>query len=184
MAEAKELDEKNQETRYLIALGANLGDRAANMLRAIQLLSLRIGPVIARSELIETAPLVLPGENPAEHPSYLNAAVALTSAMQPEEVLNQLLAIELELGRTRGINERKWGPRLIDLDLLAADDRVVVSDTLLVPHPEMHRRLFVLEPLLAVAPDWRHPLLGRTVRELYDELTRQIAATDGLEVAP
>lgn len=129
-----------------------------------------VGAVIARSRWHETAAVIHPDDDATWHPPFLNGAVRLRSSLVPTAILDALHAIERGLGRVRAREERPWQPRAIDLDLIAIDRLVVDAPGLRVPHPEMHRRAFVLLPMLEVWPDWRHPVLGRTIRELAADL--------------
>lgn len=129
--------------RAAIAIGSNLGDRAENLRRAVERLA-RLGVVRARSPIFETPPVGPP------QPDYFNAAVLVETALEPEPLLSELLSIERELGRVRG---ERWGPRVIDLDLIAYGAQVVDRPGLSVPHPEAAKRAFVLVPLCEVAPD-------------------------------
>lgn len=156
--------------RVLVALGANLGERARTFEGALAALSREVGPVRARSRWIETEPLLPPGADPAAHPPYLNGVVLLESALSPEEILARLLAIERAFGRDRAREGGRWMPRTLDLDLLAVEDLVRSAPDPVLPHPRLHERRFVLEPLVEVWPDWRHPLLGKSARELLAEL--------------
>src|SRR4051812_41966994 len=121
----------------VIALGANLGERAETLRRATDALG-ALGEIVAKSSLYETAPV-----GPAQ-PDYLNAIVLLRTALEPVELLAALLEIERGLGRER---REKWGPRVIDLDLVAYGERTLDLPGLTLPHPEAHRRAFVLAPL-------------------------------------
>lgn len=151
-----------------VGLGANLGDRASTIARAIELLDAHPSvSVRAISSLIETPAVVAPGS--AGQPAYLNGAVAVETSLAPRALLDALLSIERTLGRDRSTGER-WAARTIDLDLLLYADRVIDEPGLAVPHPRMHERDFVLLPLTEVAANAIHPTLGVTVRGLLDRL--------------
>jgi 2-amino-4-hydroxy-6-hydroxymethyldihydropteridine diphosphokinase len=144
-----------------IALGSNLGDRAAHIQQAIIELDhtqgLNVGAV---SALFETDPV-----GPAGQGAYLNAAAEVYSTLGPRELLARMLEIERAHGREREQSER-WGPRVLDLDLLLFGDRIINQPGLCVPHPHMHERQFVLGPLAAIAPQVVHPILQQSVKSL------------------
>jgi 2-amino-4-hydroxy-6-hydroxymethyldihydropteridine diphosphokinase len=144
-----------------LSLGSNLGDRAENLRAAIEKLAL-LGKVVAVSSFYETEPVEL-----IHQPWFVNCAVALETELTPETLLRQLLALEQSMGRRR---TQKKGPRTIDIDILLFGDAVVETPGLSIPHPAMHQRRFVLEPLAEIAPEQRHPGLKRSVRELLDAL--------------
>jgi 2-amino-4-hydroxy-6-hydroxymethyldihydropteridine diphosphokinase len=151
-----------REYRAFIAVGANLGDRAATIRAALNALGRTKGiRVVLVSRLIEN-PAV---GGPAGAPLFLNGAAELWTTLDPHALLATLLDIERGLGRER---RQKWAPRTIDLDLLLYDDRVIRSEDLTVPHPLMHERDFVLTPLAEIAPDVVHPILRKTIRALCD----------------
>jgi 2-amino-4-hydroxy-6-hydroxymethyldihydropteridine diphosphokinase len=147
-----------------IALGSNLGDRRAMLDEAIASLRLQPGIEVTRvSSYHETDPV----GGPAGQGKYLNAAAELHTSLSPIQLLRTLQAIETQLGRVRA---ERFGPRTIDLDVLLFGARTVQSDDLIVPHPRMQERLFVLEPLVEIAPLAVHPVLQSTVKDLRDRL--------------
>jgi 2-amino-4-hydroxy-6-hydroxymethyldihydropteridine diphosphokinase len=144
-----------------LSLGSNVGDRAANLNVAIQRLG-KLGEVAAVSSFYETEPIEL-----TTQPWFLNCAVELNTQKMPRQLLSGVLAIEREMGRRR---QQKKGPRNIDIDILLFGNSIIKARGLTIPHPAMHQRRFVLEPLAEIAPEARHPVLKRTVRELRDAL--------------
>lgn len=154
------------ERPIFIGFGGNLGDPLATLQRAIPLLEAQIGPRSAISSLYETVALTIDGE---AQPNYLNAVIQLVSPRQPEEILTALLDIERQLGRDRSSSTR-WAPRVIDLDLLFVGDLCHDSGSLILPHPEIARRDFVLTPLAEIAPDFRHPSIEERIAALEQSL--------------
>jgi 2-amino-4-hydroxy-6-hydroxymethyldihydropteridine diphosphokinase len=140
-----------------LSLGSNMGDRALNLQAAIERIG-ALGEVTAKSSLYETEPVEVTG-----HPWYLNCAVALKTSKMPKQLIKSLLAIEQDMGRRRSGEKT---PRKIDIDILLFGSSVIDTKDITVPHPEMHRRRFVLEPLAEIAPDLRHPVFRNTIREL------------------
>ncbi len=149
-------------TQTAIALGSNIGDRLGTMRQAVMLLEERSLRISASSDVFETPPWGMENQ-----PRFLNACVLAETDILPRALLELLLNIESDLGRIR---RYKWGPREIDLDLLFYDDQVFNESGLVLPHPQMHRRAFVLVPLVQIAPDWSHPVLGKSIRELAGSL--------------
>ncbi len=154
-----------KKTVYL-SLGSNLGDRQVNLTSAIERLR-DLGEVAAVSSFYETEPVEF-----VEQPWFLNCAVALGTDLMPKQLLSKMLAIEQQMGRRR---TKPKGPRTIDIDILLFGNSIVSTCELDVPHPAMHQRRFALEPLAEIAPEVRHPVLKRTVRELLQGLRN----TDG-----
>ena len=141
-----------------VALGSNLGDRAAYLLAGLSRLSrLPETRLLRLSSLYETEPLGPP------QPLYLNLVAEVETALPPRGLLEAMLAIERALGRER---KERYGPRTLDLDLLLYGDLVLEEEDLVLPHPRLHERAFVLVPLCDLVPQGRHPLLGRTFAEL------------------
>ncbi len=140
-----------------IALGANLGDRAANLRAALQSMPPDVH-VLAESRVYETPPWGY-----TDQPPFLNMAVKAGTNLSPTALLGYLKQLEVRLGRAQSV---RWGPRLIDLDILFYDDLVLDTPPLVIPHPRLHERGFVLAPLADLAPDLEHPLLRRRIREL------------------
>jgi 2-amino-4-hydroxy-6-hydroxymethyldihydropteridine diphosphokinase len=144
------------ETAYL-SLGSNLGDRAANLRAAVAQLDVA-GRLLALSALYETQPVDVP-----DQPWFLNCVAAIETDKTPRELLQLALRVEAAMGRLR---MREKGARKIDIDVVLFGDWVVDEPGLKIPHPAMHQRRFVLEPLVEIAPEARHRGLGKTAREL------------------
>jgi 2-amino-4-hydroxy-6-hydroxymethyldihydropteridine diphosphokinase len=140
-------------TTAFVGIGSNLGDREANLRRAIELLSAEEGIEIAAvSEIRETDPV-----GPVEQGQFLNGAVLVETDLAPRELLARLLDIERRMGRVRS---ERFGPRTIDLDLLLYGNEIVDEPGLTVPHPRLHERRFALEPLAELDPGLTIPGLG------------------------
>jgi 2-amino-4-hydroxy-6-hydroxymethyldihydropteridine diphosphokinase len=149
-----------------IGLGANVGETAETLRRALEMLAKREGITVWRiSQFVKTAPI----GGPADQPPYLNAAAELHTTLPPEELLAVLHAVESALGRNRD-NELRWGPRTCDLDILLYGNEDIDQPDLRIPHPRMHERKFVLEPLAQIAPDAVHPTREKTVAQLLEEV--------------
>lgn len=145
-----------------VGLGTNLGDKEQNLRDAVQKIEEQIGKVVSLSAFYVTAPWGFASEN-----SFLNAAACVDTDLSPLEVLRETQLIERELGRTKKSVDGVYSDRLIDIDLLLYGDKILQDERLSLPHPLMAERKFVLEPLAEIAPDVVHPVLHKTIRELF-----------------
>jgi len=161
-----ELDNK----KVYLLLGSNLGDRKQLISDAITQIEAQIGRVVQQSALYETA-----AWGREDQPGFLNVAIGVNTVLNPMEVLEKALSIESDLGRVR---HEHWGSRLIDIDLILFDDLTVDEGAVLqIPHPQMQYRKFVLEPLAALIPNYKHPLLQKTILELLESLNDNLAVS-------
>ena len=140
-------------------LGSNLGSRSLNLEKAILGISQEIGEVTNQSSIYQTQAW---GET--EQPDFLNQAVLAITELLPHDVLKKLLGIEEKMGRIR---EKKWGPRIIDIDLLFYDDLILETPDLTIPHPQISNRNFVLIPTMEVFGNFIHPVFNLSIEELY-----------------
>ena len=143
-----------------LALGTNIGNKRRNMITAAALLAERVGDVLALSGFYETEPWGFQSEN-----TFLNAALQLDTSLSPLELLKATQEIEIEMGRTQKSNGA-YHDRIIDIDILLYEDLVLQTPELTLPHPLMHERLFVMEPLAEIAPNVIHPVFKKTVISL------------------
>jgi len=156
--------------KAFIGVGSNIGEKIENCIKAISFLNRIEGcSVIKRSSFYKTEPIGYKDQD-----WFVNCAVMIETELSPYELLKKLKEIELLMGREKGI---KWGPRIIDLDILMYEDIVIDEDELTIPHPLMHKRRFVLVPMNEIAPDIEHPVLKKSIKELLRRLPE-----DGQEV--
>ncbi|MCQ2269223.1 MAG: 2-amino-4-hydroxy-6-hydroxymethyldihydropteridine diphosphokinase [Bacteroidaceae bacterium] len=147
------------------SLGSNLGNRQELLELAFTLLNKRIGNLVSRSSFYETEPWGFSSKN-----SFLNVCCLYDTKLTPQEVLKETQQIEKELGRKRKSKNREYHDRPIDIDLLFYDQLIINTPALTLPHPLMHERKFVLEPLKEIAPDVIHPVLKESVIQLLEKL--------------
>lgn len=150
--------------KVYIAFGSNIGDRHKAVEDAFEMLEQRGIRILAKSKMYETEPYGY-----TDQPPFLNGALEAETHLNCREVLETLLSIESDIGRVRLI---RWGPRIIDLDILMFNDEVYDEEDLKVPHVDMQNRTFVLEPLNDICPDKIHPILKKSIRELLNDLKK------------
>ena len=150
-------------TKVYAGLGSNLGNKRENIVRAIDRIDAHEGICIKeKSGLYNTTPVGGPPQS-----DYVNCVIGLETAIEPQILLKEFKEIEIELGRKPGV---RWGPRVVDLDILLYGDRIVNDHNLKIPHERMHERAFVLEPLCEISPGIKHPVSGITISELLEKL--------------
>ena len=151
---------------FYISLGSNIGKREHIMQQAIAMMGERIGTIEASSSMYETKADGYESDN-----LFMNCVIALRSTLEPHTLLQQTHQIEIDLGCTTHRNaDGSYCDRSIDIDLIACEDTVCNDNILTLPHPRMHTRMFVLQPLCEIAPQWMHPILHRTASQLLDEI--------------
>lgn len=147
-----------------ISLGTNIGNKRSNLITAAALLAERVGDILALSSIYETKPWGFQSEN-----NFLNAALIQITKLTPLELLDATRLIEIEMGRVQK-SDTTYHDRIIDIDILMVDDLVLKNERLTLPHPLMHTRRFVMEPLVEIAPAAIHPVFHKTIEELYQKL--------------
>ncbi len=156
-------------TQVLLSLGSNTGNSSDNLRNAVAYLNtLNSTDVVKTSSVHTTAPW-----GKTDQPDFLNQSVLISTQLTVAELMENILRIEKEMGRVR---EEKWGPRIIDIDIILFGDSVVNSPVVVVPHPYMHERKFVLEPSVEIAAEMVHPVLKKTITELLVACGQTIAS--------
>jgi 2-amino-4-hydroxy-6-hydroxymethyldihydropteridine diphosphokinase len=147
--------------KVFLLIGGNMGDRLQNLHQAISLLAATCGPVIQQSAVYETA-----AWGKTDQPAFLNQALLLNSSLTAQELITAVLLVEERMGRHR---TEKFGPRVIDIDIMFYNDEVINEPDLTIPHPQMQNRRFALVPLNELAPAFVHPVFNKTIEELLQE---------------
>jgi 2-amino-4-hydroxy-6-hydroxymethyldihydropteridine diphosphokinase len=156
--------------RVYLSLGSNLGDRRAHLREAVERLAAQDVRVLRESSIYETEPRDL-----REQPWFLNQMVEAETDLFPRQLLRRAQTIEHDMGRRRAVAK---GPRVIDIDIVLFGNSVMHAAELEIPHPRMHQRRFVLEPLAELSPDLRHPVTGHTVRQMLEKVMDQTVRRD------
>ncbi len=157
-----------KQKKALLLTGSNMGDRLGYLLKANELIREKIGAITKSSGFYETE-----AWGNLDHPDYINQALEVLTPLSPSDLLHEIFEIEKQLGRLRRC---KWESRVIDIDILFYENKIVNTEGLKLPHPLLHKRNFVLVPLLEIAPMKKHPVFKKTIEELYEE------TEDNLEV--
>ena len=147
--------------RVFLGLGTNLGNKEENIGNAIQYIEELVGNVVSQSALYHTEPWGFESTN-----TFINAAVAVETSLTVRDVLDATKKIERLMGRTYKSVDRQYKDRIIDIDILFYNDLIINDEDLIIPHPLMQERLFVLQPLSEIAPDYVHPVFHKTIQEL------------------
>jgi 2-amino-4-hydroxy-6-hydroxymethyldihydropteridine diphosphokinase len=149
--------------QIFLLLGSNLGNKRAVLEQTANIIGFRVGKIFASSSFFETEPW-----GNADQPSFVNQVIGVTSLLGAKDLLDVCKKIEKEMGRE---SNEKWGPRLIDIDILFFGNDIIESDALSIPHPQLHLRRFTLEPFHEIAPELVHPIFKKTISELLLECT-------------
>ncbi len=159
----------NIENQVVLGLGGNMGNRTQHLALAMVKIIQQIGPITRVSRVYETA-----AWGNEDQPAFLNMAVCITTPFTPLQTLERCLRIEKQMGRHRTM---KWGPRIIDIDILLYNDIVNTTETLQIPHPHMQNRRFVLQPLTEIAPQYLHPVFKTTLSTLLNRCADPLPVT-------
>ena len=146
-----------------IGIGTNIGDKKLNIEKALELIRKEIGDISSISSIYESEPWGFKSEH-----WFYNTVCLVETTLLPQDIMTKLLYIEQSMGRVRK-NAKEYENRIIDLDILFIDDEIINLYTLKIPHPHLHERLFVLMPLNELCPNWFHPILKKTVKQLLSE---------------
>lgn len=152
--------------RIFLSLGTNMGHREQNLIDALHNIGNQVGNQGLVSPVYETEPWGFETDH-----NFLNMAVEVFTVLAPHQVLEQCLAIEQSLGRVRQPGMGAYTSRIIDIDVLFYEKELINDEQLVLPHPHLHKRRFILEPLCSIAPDFVHPLLGQSIQQLLNKCT-------------
>lgn len=152
--------------KCVLALGSNLGHGSENIRAGLDQIRRLIGPITASSTTIITEPLLHPDSPIRQQPPYHNMVAIVETSLEPLELLKACRDVEKSLGRDRSTETLRWQARTLDIDIICIEDDVIDLPSLQVPHPEMHKRAFVIDPMNEVWPTWRHPTLKKSVSQI------------------
>ncbi len=166
--------------RVMLLLGGNIGDVESRIDRAVEIIECEVGRIVNRSRMVKSEPWGFEDREDTT-PPFTNQAVEVESELEPEALLRATQRAEIEVGRERDkeqsekeLRGEKYASRKIDIDIILYGDRLYKSEQLELPHPLMQERAFVLAPIVEIAPEWRHPRLKRSCRELLRELLEEL----------
>tara|TARA_R110002072_G_scaffold16507_5_gene64414 strand:- start:189 stop:689 length:501 start_codon:yes stop_codon:yes gene_type:complete len=155
--------------KYVLLTGSDLGNRESNLALALELIQKRLDQQCRTSEIMETEPWGFNSET-----RFLNQAILITTELAPEQLLKEILKIEVEIGRVR--EKTQWVSRMIDIDILCAENLIHHTVNLVIPHVQLHHRSFALNPLCQLAGHWNHPHFGKTYAQLNTEVNQSIVS--------
>lgn len=152
--------------KVYLGLGSNQGDRFHYIQQAIQAIEQEIGPIRKSSSYYETEPWGFKDKN-----SFINQVIEVSTDLSPDKILTRILLIEKHLGRDRQVGSQQYSSRIIDIDILFYENQIVSIPNLAIPHPQMHQRSFVLNPMFEIAPDFIHPVFNKSIEAILNNCT-------------
>jgi len=167
MPQSKSEEENNNKQTVYVGIGTNLGKKKENIEKAVRMLKKVKGiDVILSSPMYKTR-----AYGNKKQPEFLNGVLKISTSFEPRVLLERLKSVEKDMGR---LEEERWGPRIIDLDILFYGNEIIKKSRLTIPHPDLHNRWFVLKPMNDIAPEFEHPVKKKTIGKLLEELNDKI----------